>query len=139
MIACHSPHSVLVAFYGAISAGLIPMIFPMPKALGSHEALTQRIQHWSGRFQLPTALVLEEGLDEKFHSDIPDSVEVFRVPDMMDESGWSLRDSPATDSRPLAGDIAFFQTTSSSTGDHKAVAISHGLSLIHISEPTRPY
>ncbi len=133
MIACHSPHSVLVAFYGAISAGLIPMIFPMPKALGSHEALTQRIQHWSGRFQLPTALVLEEGLDEKFHSDIPDSVEVFRVPDTMDESGWNLRDSPATDSRPLAGDIAFFQTTSSSTGDHKAVAISHGNVLHNVT------
>ena len=63
MIACHSPYSTLVAFYGAISAGVIPMIFPMPKALGSHDALTQRIQHWSTRFQLPAALVLEEGLD----------------------------------------------------------------------------
>ncbi len=126
MIACHSPHSTLVAFYGAISAGLIPMIFPMPKALGSHDALTQRIQHWSTRFQLPTALVLEEGLDEKFHGDVPESVEVLRVPGTMDESSWSLIDTPATNNTPLADDFAFFQTTSSSTGDHKAVAISHG-------------
>ena len=133
MIACHSPYSTLVAFYGAISAGVIPMIFPMPKALGSHDALTQRIQHWSTRFQLPAALVLEEGLDEKFHSDIPGSVAVLRVPDSMDESGWASQGSPAADIAPLANDVAFLQTTSSSTGDHKAVAISHDNVLSNVT------
>ena len=33
MIACHSPYATLVAFYGAISVGAIPMIFPMPLSL----------------------------------------------------------------------------------------------------------
>jgi len=126
MIACHSPYSTLVAFYGAVSAGVIPMIFPLPKALGSHEALTQRIQHWSTRFELPTALVIEEGLEEKFHQDIPASVQVVRVPDSIDGSGWDTQSSPAREDKPSPEDVAFFQTTSSSTGDHKAVAISHG-------------
>ena len=126
MIACHSPYATLIAFYGAISAGVIPMIFPMPKALGSHNALTQRIQHWSTRFQLPTALVIEEGLEEKFHQDIPASVKVLRVPDSIDGSGWDSQNTPVVTNRPSAKDVAFFQTTSSSTGDHKAVAISHG-------------
>lgn len=133
VIACYSPYATLVAFYGAVSAGIIPMIFPMPKALGSHDALTQRLQHWSTRFQLPTALVLEQGLDEKFHSDIPESLTVFRVPDSLDESLWNVQDAPALETMPEANDIAFFQTTSSSTGDHKAVAISHGNVLSNVT------
>ncbi len=132
MIACHSPYATLVAFYGAISAGILPMIFPMPKALGSHDALTQRINHWSTRFQLPTALVLEDGLEEKFHHEIPDSVSVIRVPDSLDESSWDTQDAPATSQVPQADDIAFLQTTSSSTGDHKAVVISHGNVLSNV-------
>lgn len=133
MIACHSPYSTLLAFYGAISAGVIPMIFPLPKALGSHEALTLRIQHWSTRFQLPTAIVIEEGLDEKFHSDIPDSVKVLRVPDSMDASLWESQNTPIIEIKPSSHDVAFFQTTSSSTGDHKAVAISHGNILNNVT------
>ena len=58
MISCHSPYATLVAFYGAISAGVIPMIFLMPKALGSHEALGERIKHWGSRFALTSTLVI---------------------------------------------------------------------------------
>ncbi len=126
MIACHSPYATLIAFYGAISAGVIPMIFPMPKALGSHEALSERIKHWGLRFALPVTLVLESGLNEKFHESIPSDVNVIQVPDSLDASDWPVRDTPAIDSPCGPDDIAFFQTTSSSTGDHKAVVISHG-------------
>ena len=59
LIACHSPYATLVAFYGAISAGLIPMIFPMPRALGSNQALVSRIRHWGSRFEHTPILVLE--------------------------------------------------------------------------------
>ena len=133
MIACHSPYATLVAFYGAVSAGILPMIFPMPKALGSHDALTQRIQHWSSRFELPTALVLEDGLEETFHSDIPSSVAVIRVPNSMDQSHWDTQKLPAIETAVQSNDVAFLQTTSSSTGDHKAVVVSHGNVLSNVT------
>ena len=124
MIACHSPYATLIAFYGAISVGAIPMIFPMPLALGSHKALSERIQHWGYAFNEPALLVLEEGLVEKFHEDIPGDINVLRVKD--DPSGeWQQQELPASCYLPTKDDIAFFQTTSSSTGDHKAVSISH--------------
>ena len=143
MISCHSPYATLVAFYGAISAGVIPMIFPMPKALGSHEALSERIKHWGSRFALTSTLVIERGLTEKFHEAIPDSVRVIRIADSIgsvderqDESAtvadWPERSTPVIAQLPTSGDIAFFQTTSSSTGDHKAVVISHGNILSNV-------
>jgi len=124
MIACHTPYATLVAFYGAISIGAIPMIFPMPLSLGSHRALSERIQHWGFFFEEPAMLVLEEGLTEKFHADIPDQIEVVRISDNPDGE-WASASNSANAHQPDPEDVAFFQTTSSSTGDHKAVAISH--------------
>jgi acyl-CoA synthetase (AMP-forming)/AMP-acid ligase II len=124
MIACHSPYATLLAYYGAVSVGLIPMIFPMPKALGSHDALIERIQHWGALFKNPPVLILEEGLSEKFHEMIPPELEIIRVADSPDGT-WDTLDAPAGSFEPAGDDIAFFQTTSSSTGDHKAVAITH--------------
>jgi len=98
----------------------------MPKALGSHDALTERIKHWGDRFALPTTIVLEAGLDEKFHESIPQSVLVMRVPDSLNTADWATQDKPAIELNCSPDDVAFFQTTSSSTGDHKAVVVSHG-------------
>ena len=132
MIACHSPYATLVAFYGAISVGAIPMIFPMPLSLGSHEALSERIQHWGFAFEHPALLVLEEGLTEKFHDEIPAEIQTIRLSDNP-EGDWQTRDTPASDYQPTSADVAFFQTTSSSTGDHKAVAISHGNIMANVT------
>jgi len=132
MIACHSPYATLVAFYGAISVGAIPMIFPMPLSLGSHEALTERIKHWGFHFANPAMLVLEEGLVEKFHDEIPDEITTVRLSDNPD-GDWDELDIPALEHQPLPDDIAFFQTTSSSTGDHKAVSISHSNIIANVS------
>ena len=124
MIACHSPYATLVAFYGAISVGAIPMIFPMPLSLGSHEALIERIEYWGFAFNESALLILEEGLTEKFHDDIPADIQVLRLRE--DPKGdWKQLEKPASNFIPNVRDIAFFQTTSSSTGDHKAVSISH--------------
>lgn len=124
MIACHSPYANLVAFYGAISVGAIPMIFPMPLSLGSHEALSERICHWGFAFDEPALLILEEGLSEKFHDEIPEEIYTIRLSD--DPLGdWEQQELPASLYIPVTDSIAFFQTTSSSTGDHKAVSISH--------------
>lgn len=131
MIACHSPYATLIAFYGAISIGAIPMIFPMPRALGSHEALIERIQHWGARLRRPSILVLEEGLDEKFHKAIPAEQAIIRLAESP-LGHWDRQEQPAHGHSPVAGDVAFFQTTSSSTGDHKAVAISHGNILSNV-------
>lgn len=124
MIACHTPYATLLAFYGAISVGAIPMIFPMPLSLGSHEALSERIKHWGFAFGDPAMLILEEGLTEKFHDHIPDDIQVIRVSDNPDGE-WDIAPESANGHTPTADDVAFYQTTSSSTGDHKAVAISH--------------
>ena len=124
MIACHTPYATLLAFYGAVSVGAIPMIFPMPLSLGSHEALSERIKHWGFAFGDPAMLVLEEGLTEKFHDHIPEQIQVIRLSDNP-AGDWAERTSSANDHTPTKDDIAFFQTTSSSTGDHKAVSISH--------------
>ena len=132
MIACHSPYAALVAFYGAVSVGAIPMIFPMPRALGSHEALIERIHHWGMLFDKPAALIMEEGITEKFHGEIPAEMPVIRLGDSP-LGQWDRLQRPAREHVPGRDDVAFFQTTSSSTGDHKAVAISHGnvLSNVH--------
>jgi len=124
MIACHTPYATLVAFYGAISVGAIPMIFPMPLSLGSHEALSERIKHWGFMFDRPALLILEEGLTEKFHDYIPSEITVVRLSDNP-LGDWSTLDASPNKYAPTPDDIAFFQTTSSSTGDHKAVSISH--------------
>ncbi|MDJ0957139.1 MAG: AMP-binding protein [Arenicellales bacterium] len=124
MIACHSPYATLIAFYGAISVGAIPMIFPMPRALGSHQALVERINYWGFKFSRPSVLVLEEDLQEKFHQSIPEELATIRLSDSP-LGNWESLERPAEDHIPDSEDIAFFQTTSSSTGDHKAVAISH--------------
>ena len=132
MIACHTPYATLVAFYAAISVGAIPMIFPMPLSLGSHEALTERIKHWGFAFDLPALLVLEEGLVEKFHEHIPEQIKVLRISsDPLAE--WTVAAEPALAHNPKPSDVAFFQTTSSSTGDHKAVAISHQNILANVN------
>jgi len=132
MIACHSPYATLVAFYGAISVGAIPMIFPMPLSLGSHEALSERIKHWGFAFSNPAMLVLEEGLTEKFHDDIPSAITTVKLSDNP-EGEWEELESPAANHQPEPDDIAFFQTTSSSTGDHKAVSISHSNIIANVS------
>jgi len=132
MIACHTPYATLVAFYGAISVGAIPMIFPMPLSLGSHEALTERIKHWGFAFDQPAMLVLEEGLTEKFHEHIPAEINVVRLSDDPQVESKTLIES-ANAHTPTEQDIAFFQTTSSSTGDHKAVSISHQNILANVT------
>jgi acyl-CoA synthetase (AMP-forming)/AMP-acid ligase II len=132
LIACHSPYATLVAFYGAISVGVIPMIFPMPRALGSSQALLERINHWGLKFDRPAILVLEEGVKEKFHEEIPAQIPVIRLSDSP-LGHWDLLPGPAVEQSPGRDDVAFFQTTSSSTGDHKAVAISHGNILSNVS------
>ena len=124
MIACHTPYATLIAFYGAISVGAIPMIFPMPLSLGSHEALSERIKHWGFMFEHPALLILEEGLTEKFHDHIPPEITVMRLSDSP-LAEWQTLENSANQHVPKVDDIAFFQTTSSSTGDHKAVSISH--------------
>ena len=132
MIACHSPYATLVAFYGAISVGAIPMIFPMPLSLGSHEALTKRIEHWGLSFDSPAMLILEADLEEKFHAFIPHSITTIRLSD--NPSGdWPTLNASANHHQPLSSDAAFYQTTSSSTGDHKAVAISHNNIISNVS------
>ncbi len=131
MIACHSPYPTLVAFFGAISAGLIPMIFPMPRALGSHDALVERIRHWGLRFDRPAIVVLEDNTQEKFHREVPAAVAVIRIVESP-LGDCDIRPSAASDRMPGRDDVAFFQTTSSSTGDHKAVAISHGNILANV-------
>ena len=124
MIACHSPYATLLSFYGAISVGAIPMIFPMPLSLGSHEALSYRIKHWGFAFDDPALLILEEELEEKFHQEIPAEIKLVRLSDDPNID-WPTLEKSANNHQPEANDIAFFQTTSSSTGDHKAVSISH--------------
>jgi len=103
-----------------------------PKALGSHDALSERIKHWGERFALPTTLILEDGLEEKFHESIPNAVNVMRVPDSQHAADWDSQDAPAISIDCASNDIAFFQTTSSSTGDHKAVVVSHGNILANV-------
>lgn len=132
MIACHSPYATLLSFYGAVSVGAIPMIFPMPLSLGSHDALSFRIKHWGFAFEQPALLILEQDLEEKFHKEIPQEINVVRLND--DPSAeWPTQTSSANDHKPSADDIAFFQTTSSSTGDHKAVSISHNNIISNIT------
>lgn len=132
MIACHAPYATLVAFYGAISVGAIPMIFPMPLSLGSHEALTKRINHWGLSFETPAMLVLEADLEEKFHEFIPDEITTVHLRDNPGGE-WPIMATSANQHQPNSNDPAFYQTTSSSTGDHKAVAISHSNILANVN------
>ena len=132
MIACHTPYAILVAFYGAISVGMIPMIFPMPLSLGTHRALSERIKHWGLSFERGAMLVIEEGLTEKFHDEIPEQIIVVRLRAQPDGEWEALNASVVDTNHFTAEDVAFFQTTSSSTGDHKAVAISHGNIIANI-------
>ena len=50
LIVAQNPYAALIAFFGALSRGAIPVILPGVKALGGIDAVLTTVRHWVGEF-----------------------------------------------------------------------------------------
>lgn len=121
VIAASGPAPTLLAFFGALHAGLRPLILPTPTALGGREAFLTRIGQLVGLFRGDAVLALEQGLLPGGQR--PPATAVVELATTADEYGYAECEPAA--GRPRGDAVAFLQTTSASTGDSKLVAVSH--------------
>ena len=120
-----TPYSTIVGFYGAISAGLTPVIVPSPKALSTREDINEKISQLYQNFGDKYGLVV----DDQFKSTLNEenkSRQFDLILPTSPENSLEKADFPAIDSTAVKpDDYGFLQFTSASTGRSKAIAISH--------------
>lgn len=120
-----TPYSTIIGFYGAISAGLTPVIVPSPKALSTREDINEKISQLYQNFGDKYGLVV----DDQFKSTLNEENKRRQFDLILPttpENYLEKTDFPAIGSTAVKpGDYGFLQFTSASTGKSKAIAISH--------------
>jgi acyl-CoA synthetase (AMP-forming)/AMP-acid ligase II len=128
LICASSPFSTLLGFYGAISAGYTPLIFPAPKSLGSIERYKEKMIELISIFGADCNLLCDDTVfnKEQFEN-IPCKVLGMRLPSSILETPELTSSSlPVIPKMPQSSDIAFFQLSGGSTGSGKIIGITHG-------------
>lgn len=123
VIVAGHPLPTLLAFFAALWAGARPVVAPTLTAIGGLRPLLDRVTRMTEGFRDQCVLAVDEELLAA-GVDLPD-VPVLPLPaDVAAYDRLTQAPRPALP-EPGGDDIAFFQTTSASTGDAKLVAISH--------------
>ncbi|MDH2888289.1 MULTISPECIES: AMP-binding protein [Bacillus cereus group] len=124
MIVCSNPKYQVLYFYACLSINAIPLIIPSPKVLSGNDSLLKKIRYWANnKFSSRTFILVEEANVFEIIASQYSPLKVIKCEEM---EYSNLRKERPINHTPSANDIAYFQMTSASTGDGKAVAISHG-------------
>lgn len=120
-----TPYSTIIGFYGAMSAGLTPVIVPSPKALSTREDINKKVSDLYDIFGDTYGLMV----DDIFKYPLNDANKKLLfdlVLPTTPENNLDKKENPAIDTSSVKpSDHGFLQFTSASTGRSKAIAISH--------------
>ncbi len=120
-----TPYSTIIGFYGAMSAGLTPVIVPSPKALSNREDINSKISQLYQNFGDTYGLVIDEQFNATLNEENQARKFNFVLP-VTPENSLEKAEKPAIDPANVKpSDYGFLQFTSASTGRSKAIAISH--------------
>lgn len=123
VIVAGRPLPTLLAFFAALWAGARPVVAPTLTAVGGLQALLDRVARMTAGFPGQHVLAVDEELLAAGVT-FPDAPILPLPADVAAYDRLAEAPRPAFP-EPGGDDIAFFQTTSASTGDAKLVAISH--------------
>lgn len=120
-----TPYSTIIGFYGAMSAGLTPVIVPSPKALSNREDINAKISQLYQNFGDTYGLIVDEQFNASLNEENTARKFDFVLP-VTPENTIEKTPKPAVPpSTVKPSDYGFLQFTSASTGRSKAIAISH--------------
>lgn len=120
-----TPYSTIIGFYGAISAGLTPVIVPSPKALSTREDINKKVSDLYDIFGDTYGLMVDDIFKYSLNESNKELLFDLVLP-TTPNNALDRKEKPAIDpSKIKPSDYGFLQFTSASTGRSKAIAISH--------------
>ncbi|PEQ83427.1 AMP-binding protein [Bacillus cereus] len=123
MIVCSSPRHQVLYFYACLAINVIPIIIPSSKALSGDDDLIKRISYWANnKFSDETFVLIENQNMYEAIDSLDKHLKVIHLPNL--ECLKKIRVRPIN-YKSSPNDIAYLQMTSASTGQGKAVVISH--------------
>lgn len=124
IVCATTPYSTLIGFYGAISAGYTPLIFPSPKALGNDKDYYKRILELSEQVGFNCHYLCDETLSLSCEILLSEKMMDFKLP-CKPEVGWENSINPVLSDSPTPDQVAFLQLSGGSTGTGKIIGITH--------------
>lgn len=120
-----TPYSTIIGFYGAISAGLTPVIVPSPKALSTREDIDTKISQLYQNFGDQYGLLVDDQAKSTLNEENKDRQFDLALPTTPENNVERATRPAINPSLVKPSDYGFLQFTSASTGRSKAIAISH--------------
>lgn len=132
MIVCNTPLQQIISFYACLSIRAIPLIIPNPKALAGEQDLLLRISKWKNSFHGEDTFIISDESISGVISHLNQKHNLIMIPKHpLDELPGCKK--PVYSHVIDGNDVAYYQMTSASTGEGKAVAITHNNIIANVS------